>query len=140
MAGKYGSSSVSVAYDDGPGGSARTVTANITKIGDVAIESMQEDSTAYGDTIRKQLPTGVKELPDIEFEGWWDTTATTGTHAVFGTPDTDPNGSTRTLTIGFGDSKTWATEGFLKSYRVIATVGQLQKFKAVVTQNSGGWS
>ena len=140
MAGKYGSASVTVTYDDGPGGTARTVTANITSVGAAKIAAKSQDSTAYGDTIMKQLPTGLKELPDIDFEGWWDTTASTGTHAVFGTPDTDPSGGTRTLTIVFGDSKTWATEGYLKEYEVLATVGNLQKFKAKCSQISGGWS
>lgn len=109
-------------------------------MGGAKIVAKSQDTTAYGDTIMKQLPTGLKELPDIDIEGWWDTTATTGTHAVFGTPDTDPNGSTRTLTIVFGDSKTWATEGFLKEYEVLAQVGNLTKFKAKCSQHSGGWS
>lgn len=140
MAGKYGSSSVTISYDGAQAGSAQAVTANITSVGGVKIIAVSEDSTAYGDTIKKQLPTGLKELPDIDFEGWWDTTGTTGTHAVFGTPDTDPNGGTRTLTMVFGDSKTWTSEGYLKEYEVLAQVGQLQKFRAKISQVSGAWS
>lgn len=140
MAGVYGSNSISIAYDDGPGGTARTITSFVLTMGDVVIAAKQDDGTAYGATIMKQLPTGVSELPDFELEGLWDTTSTTGSHAVLKTPDTDPNGGTRTLTIGFGDSKTWATEGYLKEYRVIGQVGKLTRFKMKCSQHSGGWN
>jgi hypothetical protein len=141
MAGKYGSASVTVAYDGSAGGSPVTVTSFVISMGGAKITSKMQDSTAYGDTIMKQLPTGLKELPDWEMEGWWDTTASTGTHATFLAPDIDPNvANARTLTIVFGDSKTWATEGFLKEYEVLAQVGNLTKFKAKGSQHSGGWS
>jgi hypothetical protein len=140
MAGKYGSNSVTVAYDDAQGGSARTVTSLVLSISGIKIVAKSEIVTAYGDTIEKMLPTGVKELPDIDIEGMWDTTATTGSHAVFGTPDTDPNGGTRTLTMVLGDSKTWTSEGYLKEYEVLSVVGQIHKFKAKLGQVSGAWS
>jgi hypothetical protein len=140
MAGKYGSNSVTVTYDDGPGGTGRAITAFVISMGGAKITSKFQDTTAYGDSIMKQLPTGMTERPDIDIEGWWDTTATTGTHAVLAAPDTDPNGGTRTLVIVFGDSKTWTSEGFLKEYEVLATVGNLTKFKAKLSQNTGAWS
>jgi hypothetical protein len=140
MAGKYGSNSVTVTYDDGPGGSARTITTQLLSISGVKIIAKNEVVTAYGNTIEQQLPTGVKELPDIDIEGLWDTTATTGSHAIFSAPDTDPNGATRSLVIVFGDSKTWSSEGYLKEYEVMSTVGNLTKFKAKLSQISGAWS
>lgn len=140
MAGKYGSSSVTIAYDDGPGGTPRTVTGAILTLGGVRVTAQMMESTAFGDTFKKMLPTGLKEIAQLELEGFWDTTSTTGTHAVFGTPDTDPNGSTRTLTIVFGDSKTWSSEGFLVTYEVLAQAGNLTKFKATLQQNSGSWA
>jgi len=140
MPGKYGSNSVTAAYDDAQSGTARTITSLLVSIGGVKIVAKSQTTTAYGDTVEKQLPTGVKELPDIDIEGWWDTTSTTGSHAVFGSPDTDPNGGTRTLTLVFGDSKTWTSEGYLKEYEVLAQVGNLTKFKAKCSQVSGAWS
>lgn len=140
MPGKYGSSSVTISYDDGPAGTLRAITAHIKSIGGIKIAAKFEDTTAYGDTIMKQLPTGLKELPDIDIEYWWDTTASTGTHAVFLTPDTDPNAGTRTLTIVVGDTKTWTSEGYLKEAEVIAQVGNLTKGKAKLAQVSGAWS
>lgn len=140
MPGKYGSNSVTCAYDDAQGGTARTITSLLVSIGGVKIVAKSQVTTAYGDTVEKMLPTGVKELPDIDLEGWWDTTTTTGSHAVFGDPDDDPNGGTRTLTLVFGDSKTWTSEGYLKEYEVLAQVGNLTKFRAKCGQVSGAWS
>lgn len=140
MPGKYGSGSVTITIDDGQAGTGRVVTANVTSLQGVKITALTQVSTAYGDTIVKQLPTGLKEYADLEIEGWWDTTATTGTHAVFGDPDDDPNAGTRTAAIVFGDSKTWTTECYLKEYEAIATVGQLHRFRARLAQISGAWS
>lgn len=138
MAGMYGSNSVTLAYDDGPGGTARTITARITAIGGIKIAAIQDDVTAYGDTIMKALPTGMKELPDIDLEYLIDTTSNS-TYDVFDTPDTDPNGTTRTLTIVIGDSKTWQTEGYLKEAEVLTVVGKITRGKAKLSQVSGGW-
>ena len=140
MAGKYGSNSVTASYDDAQAGTPRTVTSLLLSIGGVTIIAKSNVVTAYGDTVEKQLPTGVKELPDLDIEGLWDTTSTTGSHAVFGTVDTDPNGGTRTLALVFGDSKTWTSEGYLKEYTVMAQVGNITKFKAKLSQVSGAWS
>lgn len=140
MAGKYGSSSITIAYDDAPGGTARTITSFILKMGGVTLRPMMDDATAIGDTFKKVLPTGVTEVPPIELEGFWDTTATTGPHVVFVSPDDGPQDSTRTLTIVFGDSKTWTSEGYLGEYTVLGDAGKLTRFKSVLHQNSGAWS
>ena len=73
-------------------------------------------------------------------EDFWDDTATTGPHTVFLAPDDGPQDSTRTLTVVFGDSKTWTSEGYLVSYEVIGKAGNLTEFVAVLQQNSGAWS
>ena len=140
MAGKYGSASITVAYDDGPGGTARTITAFVLTMGGVKITSNMQNATAYGDTVEKMLPTGMLKLEQIELSGLWDTTATTGPHVVFLAPDDGPQDATRTLTVVFGDSKTWTSEGYLVSYEVLGQVGALTEFKAVLQQNSGAWS
>lgn len=78
MAGKYGSNSVTMSYDGAQAGSPQTMTAFMLSIGGVKIVANSEVTTAYGDTVSKMLPTGVKDLPDIDVEGMWDTTSTTG--------------------------------------------------------------
>jgi len=80
-------------------------------------------------------------MADITIEGFYDTTATSGPHVVFGTPDSDPNGSTRTFTFAPGDSKTFTVETRLASYKVMATIGSLTKYRAVLKQaGSGAWT
>lgn len=140
MAGKYGSSSVTISYDDGPGGTLRTITGAVLEMSGVKITSGMQDNTSYGDTYKKMLPVGVSEIAQMTLRGFWDTTATTGSHVIFGTPDTSPQASTRTLTVVFGDGKTWSSEGFLVSYEVLGKVNGLTEFVAVLQQNSGSWS
>lgn len=140
MPGKYGSNSITVNYDDAPAGVARAITSFVLQMSGVKITSEMDPSTAYSDTVRKTLPTGMTELSDVDIEGLWDTTATTGSHAVLKAPDTDPNAGTRTLAIVFGDTKTWTSEGYLKEYEVLGKVGNLTRFKAKLGQVSGAWS
>jgi len=140
MAGKYGSSSITISYDDGPGGTPRAITSFVLQMGGVKLTSNMQNATAYGDTVEKMLPTGMTKIDQITLSGLWDTTATTGPHVVFIAPDDGPQDATRTLAIAFGDSKTWTSEGYLVSYEVTGKVGNLTEFTAVLQQNSGAWS
>jgi len=132
MAGNYGSGSVTVNLDSTPGGSQAAIhnfLLNGLSAKDIA-ETME--TTGLGDSAREHTPTGMEAHEDIPLEGLWDTTSSTGSHAVLGSVDTDPNGGTRTLTVVMGDSKTWAGECILAEYEVIAEVGSLTKFRAVL--------
>lgn len=141
MAGKYGSASITVTYDDGPGGTGRAVTNYVLQMGGTKITSELEDSTAFGDSWREFLPVGMAKLEPITLEGLWDTTATTGPHAVFLAPDDGPQDNTRTLVIVFGDSKTMTVETYLMSYEVLGQVGQLTRFRAEIQPTgSAVWS
>lgn len=132
MAGKYGAQSVTVTYDDGPGGTGRVVTSHVLTMGGVELTSGMEETTAMGASNKSHAPVGLLWMEDLELEGHWDTTATTGPHAVFIAPDDGPQDNTRTLVVVFGDSKTMTVETRLVSYSVMATVGQLQRFKALI--------
>src|SRR5690349_8826895 len=118
-AGKHGSSEITIAYDDGPGGTLRTITSYILTMGAIKLMSRMQAATAFGDSVMKQLPTGMTEIPQVNFTGFWDDTAVTGPHVVFIAPDTSPQAATRTLQIVFGNSRTWSSEGFLVSYEVL---------------------
>lgn len=139
-AGRQGSAQVTIAYDDAPGGTARTITGAVLEMGGLKIVAGQTDGTGYGDTLKKMYPTGVSEIVKATIRGFFNTTATTGSHAIFKSPDTDPNGATRTLTVGLGDSVSWVTEGYLESYEVTPKSATLSEFVAVIQQNSGGWA
>lgn len=141
MAGKYGSASATVSYDDSPGGTLRAVTAHVRSIGGLKIEQITEENSPFGQAYESNTPVGKQRFADVEISGDWDTSATTGPHVVFGTPDSDPNGSTRTLTIVPGDSKTLTVETRLVSYEVVMTDGKLTGYKAVVKQAGlAAWS
>lgn len=138
MAGKYGSSSLVITYDDGPGGTARTITPYVLQIGGIKVEAITEQTNPFGTTSEAHTPTGMTRTPDIEIEGHFDTTATTGPHVVFIAPDDGPQDSTRTFTFAPGDSKTFTMETRLVSYEVLAQNGNLTKYKAVIRQAAAG--
>ncbi len=134
-AGKHGSSEITIAYDDGPGGTPRTITSFVLTMGAIKLTSSMQANTPYGATVEGMLPTGVSKIDQVTLHGYWDDTATTGPHVVFIAPDTSPQSSTRTLAIVFGNSRTWTSEGFLVSYSVLGKAGN-----AVLQQNSGAWT
>lgn len=141
MAGKYGAESVTITYDDGPGGTGRAVTGHIRTMSGAKITSAMQASAAFGDSWDEFLPSGRKRMEQITMRGYWDTTATTGPHVVFLDPDDGPQDSTRTLVLVFGDSKTLTVETYLVSYEVIAQEGQLTEFEAVIQPTgSAAWS
>lgn len=141
MSGKYGSKDITVSLDDAPGGTLRVITNHVMEMGGIAIESDMELSAAFGDVYDEHTPSGRKRIPEITIGGFWDTTATTGPHAVMQDPDDDPNDATRTLTVVVGDSKTMTVEGRLRRYEVLGTDGKLTKFAAIfLPSGSGVWT
>lgn len=139
-AGKHGSSEITVSYDDGPGGTPRTITSFVLTMGAIKLTSNMQANTPFGATVEGMLPTGVSKIDQITIHGFWDDTAVTGPHVVFIAPDTSPQAATRTLAIVFGNSKTWTSEGYLVSYAVLGKAGNLTEFDAVLQQNSGAWT
>lgn len=139
-AGKHGSSEITVSYDSSPGGSLQVITSYVLTMGAIKLTSNMQANTPFGATVEGMLPTGVSKIDPVTLHGFWDDTATTGPHVVFLAPDTSPQASTRTLTIVFGNSKTWSSEGYLVSYAVLGKAGNLTEFDAVLQQNSGAWS
>lgn len=136
MSGKYGSASSAtiVQYDSTPGGSLVNVTGHIRSIGGLKIEQITEENSPFGQAYESATPVGKQRFADVAIEGDWDTTASTGSHAVFGTPDSDPNGSTRTLTVTPGDSKSLSVETRLVSYELKMVDGKLTGYSAVIRQ------
>lgn len=143
MAGKYGSASVTVTYDDAPGGTPRVITNFVMELGGAKIKVETQSSEAFGDAWAEHTPTGKRSSPDIPVSGHFDTTPTTGPHVVLnpGAGDADPNADTRTLVIVFGDGKTFTVETRLVEYEVKASNGQLTAFAAVIRPTgAAAWS
>ena len=138
-AGKQSSSALTISYDDGSG-TPRVMTGFVLSIAGLKLTSGMQVSTAFADTIAKKLPTGLTTVADWTMSGLFDDTATTGPHTMFKVPDTNPQGSTRTLTVGVGNSNVWNSEGFLIDYEVNPKAGGLTEYKAIGCQNTGAWS
>lgn len=141
-AGKHGSSELTITYDDS-GGVARAITNGVLTIGAMKIVAKQQMTMAFGDSWEESTPTGIRSVPPITMTGFFDDTATTGTHVVMRVVDADidPNGSTRTLTVVFSaqSGSTFAGETRLADYEVLGKNGNLTEFSATV-QPTGVWA
>ena len=141
MAGKYGPSSVTVSLEDSPGGTSRALTNFILEGVSVKMTSILQDTTALGDSFEEQTPTGTKKMEPLTLTCIWDTTGTTGTHAVLGTVDDGPQDDGRELIVVFGDSKTMTMDVRLTSSEVVAANGAIQTIVAELTPTGAGvWS
>lgn len=139
--GKFGPSSVTVTLEDAPGGTAQNLQNFILDGISAEILSEMFESTALGDSWKERVPLGMKDSPPVTLTGIWDTTATTGTHAVLGTVDDGPQDDGRELVIVFGDSKTFTRDVRLSEYKVLASTTEIQKFSCVLTATGAAvWS
>lgn len=142
-AGKHSSSEVTITYDSSPGGSGVAITNSVLTMSGIKIEAPQQLSHAFGDSWEESTPTGMRKVPAITMTGFYDDTATTGPHTVLRVVDgdVDPQGSTRTLVVVFGNSVTFTVETRLMSYEVLGKNGNLTEYAAVVQPTgSAAWS
>ena len=130
MAGRYGSSACTLTLEDSPGGTARALTAYITGGLTVNKSSEMAETTALGDSAKAYTPIGITSGENISLSGIWDTTGSTGTHAIFATtgPDDGPQDDTRELVITMGDSKVCTIQTRLVSFSVVASNDNIQTF------------
>lgn len=141
MSGRYGPASVTVSLEDGPGGTARNIHNFILNGISAKDISRMMQTDALGDTWEEHTPIGKLASEVSTLEGIWDTTATTGTHAIFSAVDDGPQDDGRELVIVFGDSKTYTVDVRLMSYEVLATNDSIQKFRAELQPTGAGvWS
>ena len=131
----YGSASVVIGYDDGPGGTLRTITQYVREIGGFTIEAIMARTEAFGDSWEEHTPTGMKKGEPIPVKGFFDDTATSGPHDVFKDPDDGPTDSTRSFSIAFGGG-TGTCETRLVKYSVIGKVGNLTEYEALIQPTS----
>jgi hypothetical protein len=128
----YGQSSVIVAFDNS-GGTPVTMTTYVQTINGVDVESLMEQSDSFGDSWLEFLPVGVRKVSgDIVLEGLYDDTATTGPDAVFNAPAPTVATSSRTLTLTFGGSKTFAVETYIKKYSRMLVRGKLHRYSVTL--------
>ena len=63
----------------------RDISQQVDTINGFNTEALLEQSDAFGDSWREQLYTGIRQMDDIDMEGFYEDTATaTGVAAIFG--------------------------------------------------------
>lgn len=131
--GKQGSAQASITIDD-HGGTPRDITSHVLKIGGLKISQMTEENSPFGMANERNVPVGKQKFATTTIEGNFDSTGTTGPHAVFGTLETLPGDSSRTLVVVPGDSKTLTVEVIATDYELVLTNGKLTGYIATVQQ------
>jgi hypothetical protein len=140
MPGKYGSVDVVVNYDAAPGGTLSDVTQHVREIGGLKIENLTQETHSFGDPWIENTPTGMRRVPAIVIKGLFDTTASTGPHAVFmpTSADCQPSAATRTLEVTCGDGKKFTVETRLQNYEVAPKNAALTEYTATVLPTGAG--
>lgn len=138
----YGSTSVTITYDDAPGGTGRALTDYVTEFNGISIEALQADTSAFADIWGESTPTGFKMADEVVLKGFYNDATTTGPHTILREVDDSPSDSTRTLVAVFGGTGgTFTIETRLKKYTVSPKVKGLTEFEAVIVPTGAGvWS
>jgi hypothetical protein len=140
---KYGSPSVSITLDNA-GGTPVVLSNFVLEMGGVKITANTEPSTAFGDSWEENLPTAIRKVEELTLTGFLDDVAS-GPHETMKDPDSDPNGTTRTLAVDFGGGGGTNTiltvECLLTAYEVTGAVNALTRFTAtLLPTGSAAWS
>jgi len=141
MPGKYGPASATVTLEDAPGGTAQALTNFL--LNGLSAKDMSEmvETHGLGDAWKERTPTGLLDSAEIDLEMIWDTTATTGTHAIFLALDDGPQDDGRELVAVFGDGKTWTRDVRLAEREVIVVTTDIQKIKVkLIPTGVAAWS
>jgi hypothetical protein len=122
---KYDSSNVKVEFDNS-GGNLINMTSYVDGNFELGNTVETVESTCFGDTWRAHL-AGLKDSGTITISGWYDDTATVGPDAIF-----NSLGSTRTLKVTWGGSKTSQQEVTITGYKRTASVGTLTRYEVTL--------
>ena len=106
---KYGPSDLIISVDDS-GDSPVTVTAFIDSQTAVEIEAIIEESHSFGKSWVEHLFTGIKRMSELSFTGFYDDAAANFDAIFVGI------GSTRSVVLTWGSSKTTSFEAIITKY------------------------
>lgn len=129
---KYGSNSLVIEVDSTEGGSLSDISQYVLSVNGVEVEAVMEESHTFGDSWFESLATGLRKMNDVELEGFYDDTATTGPNAIFVGVQDSPADGTRTLKFTWGGAKTTTVEVFIAKYKRTATRGQLTRYSVTL--------
>lgn len=130
---KFGSKDAVVTIDD-HGGTPRIITTNVRTIGGLKISQITEENSPFGVAYETNTPVGKQRMGPVTIEGDFETTATTGPHAVFSTLETSPSDATRTLDVSPDGTKHLSGEGYVTDYELVLNNGKITGYKATFMQ------
>lgn len=122
-----GPSVVAIEIDNTVGGSLTAITQFVLSISGINKLANLEDSRTFGDTWGEASDIGTRMMEDITIEGFYDDTASTGSHAIL-----DGAGEQRSFRVTFGNSKTVSVEVLIVSYARTLDRAALHKFRVVL--------
>lgn len=125
---QYSSASVVISIKDN-GGSSQTFTAYVRSIGNVSIEAIIQEATAFGMTWATYVSTGIKKMAAITLGGFYDTAATSGPDVLFASHE----GDTRTgCVITYGGSKTTTFDAIIQKYERMPKLGAMTEYQVTL--------
>lgn len=142
-AGKHSSTEWTFSIDGAQGGSPQTITSYVTSVSGIKLTAVMQLITAFGDTTEKNLPTGISKAGPVIIGGFFDDTAVSGPHTIFGAtgPDTSLTAGSRTFVAVVGNSKTFTIELYAQDYEVLGKNGNLTEYQVTLVQAGAGvWS
>ena len=94
-------------------------------------EAFLHESHAFGDAWKEQKFSGFSMADDITLSGFYEDTAATGPHAIFGT--LSMLGAERNIKLNWGTTNAYnKVDVIIRSYSRIPTRGELTKFEVVL--------
>ena len=129
---QYSSANIIISVKD-TGGTPRILTPYVRSIGGVSIESVIQESTAFGDTWQKSVSAAISKMAAITLGGFYDTAATVGPDVLFA----GKQGETRTgCIITWGGTKTTTFDAIIQKYERLPKLGGMTEY-SVTLQPTG---
>lgn len=123
---KYGSDDIVITFDE-VGDSPTNMSAYGITINGWDREAIVEEITRFGNADAVFAAVGLNKASPIEIGGKYDDTGSVGPDAVF-----NLIGTTKTLKITWGGSKTTEVETIITHYKRIPSIGKLTEFVCTV--------
>jgi hypothetical protein len=126
MAG-YNSTNIKLEYDVTVGGALQDITAIVKSMGPIKVTGGMVETTPFGVAFPEFTTTGMKPYNDVTLEFPFDDTASTGSHALFGTV-----GQVKSFAVTYGGTKKTSGETILLDYERPPVVGSPHLSKATL--------
>lgn len=127
----YGSNSVQFNFDNS-GGTPVDMTAHTLEVNDIEIESILEESYAFGKAWHESLAVGVRRMSPVVQGGLYDDAASTGPNVIYGTTASGPAQALRTWQCVYGSTKSTSVEMLIAKYVRKLARGALHKYSVTL--------